>query len=85
MSSYNLDKAFGRVGEYGRVQWLLTFVTSIARNGGCYMYYTFAYLVLEQEYLCIKSDTGKFDAAASVSGDSLYQQCTREEICAMRE
>lgn len=48
----NLDRAYKRVGEYGRSQWLLTFVNSVARNAGCYMYYPFAYLVLQQQYLC---------------------------------
>ena len=49
---YNLDQAFKKVGEYGRAQWLLTFVTCVARNGGTYFYYPFAYLVLEQKFIC---------------------------------
>ena len=44
---YNLDIAYTQVGEFGRAQWLLTFVNSVARNGGSYIYYPFAYLVLE--------------------------------------
>ena len=47
-SGYNLDMAFSKVGEYGRAQWLLTFVNMVARNAGTYQYYPFAYLVLEQ-------------------------------------
>ena len=43
----NLDRAYKIVGEYGRAQWILTFVNSVARNAGTYMYYPFAYLVLE--------------------------------------
>ena len=44
---FNLDKAYKRVGEFGRAQWLLAFVNSVARNAGTYMYYPFGYLVLE--------------------------------------
>ncbi len=46
-SNYNLERAYKRVGEYGRAQWLLTFVSSVARNAGAYFYYPFAFLVLE--------------------------------------
>ena len=52
MQHYNLDKAYKVVGEFGRAQWLLTFVNCIARNGGTYTYYPFAYLILEQQFLC---------------------------------
>lgn len=69
----NLDLAYQRVGEYGRAQWLLAFVNSVARNAGTYLYYPFAYLVLEQQYLC-KIDTS----------DSSYSLCSSEEICKMR-
>ena len=68
----NLDRAYKRVGEYGRVQWLLTFVNSVARNGGCYMYYPFAYLVLKQQYLCLNED-----------GE--YAHCEATDICAAKE
>lgn len=44
---FNLDLAYQRVGEYGRAQYLLAFVNCFARNAGTYMYYPFAYLVLE--------------------------------------
>ena len=67
----NLDRAYKRVGEYGRAQWLLTFVNSVARNAGCYMYYPFAYLVLQQQYLC-RVDTS--DGGSETS--STYRECS---------
>ena len=48
MERYNLDMAYSKVGTYGRIQWVLTFVTAVFRNSGNFIYYTFAYLVLEQ-------------------------------------
>ena len=54
MERYNLYKAFEKVGEYGRAQKILTFVTCIARNANNYFYYPFAYLVLEQQFECEK-------------------------------
>ena len=48
---------------------MLVFVTSIARNANGYFVYPFAYLVLEQEYLCDASGTGVFES------------CTKEQIC----
>ena len=71
--NYNLDKAYHTIGEYGRSQWLLTFVTCVARNAGTYMYYPFAYLVLEQKFLC-------YDDATSEG-----RQCNSNEICLARE
>ena len=68
---YNLDRAYKKVGEFGRAQWLLTFVNSIARNAGCYMYYPFAYLVLEQQYLC------RFPGA---EGED-YEICSAATVC----
>ena len=73
--NYNLDKAFKQVGEYGRAQWLLTFVNCIARNVGTYVYYTFAYLVLEQQFLCYDSNT--------LIGNP--RSCSATEICEARE
>ena len=67
----NLNMAIERVGEFGRSQWLLTFVTCIARSAGNYLFYPFAYLVLEQHYLCKHED-----------GAVNYEFCPREEICA---
>ena len=64
----NLNMAYEKVGEYGCAQWLLTFVVCIARNANNYIYYPYAYLVLEQHYLC-ENESGEF------------LSCTREEIC----
>ena len=44
---YNLDQALEQVGSLGRIQWLVIAVNSIARNMNNYLYYPFAYLVLE--------------------------------------
>jgi hypothetical protein len=78
---YNLDIAYTRVGEFGRAQWLLTFVNSVARNGGCYMYYPFAYLVLEQQFLC------GVNSVLSQNNDvsSFYIKCSAAEICLIQE
>ena len=46
------------------------------------MYYTFAYLVLEQQFLCNKSG---LESVASTSESGLYEQCTTKEICALRK
>ena len=70
---YNLDKAYKTIGEYGRSQWLLTFVNCVARNAGTYMYYPFAYLVLEQKFLCYDD------------GLSTGRECSSTEICASRD
>jgi len=71
---YNLDRAYRAVGEFGRAQWLLTFVNCVARNAGTYTYYPFAYLVLEQKFLCTDphSELG------------LETQCSAEKVCDFR-
>lgn len=67
---FDLDHAFEMVGGFGRFQWLATIALTIARNGGNYMYYGFAYLTMEQMYTC--------QAAA----DKPYMTCSAEEdIC----
>ena len=71
--NYNLDRAFAKVGEYGRAQWLLTFVNAVARNAGTYMYYPFSYLVLEQFFLCDNNKTG------------IEESCTASDICLAKE
>ena len=71
---YNLDDAYRQVGEYGRAQWLVTFVTSIARNAGTYFYYPFAYFVLKQKFLCT-SDATILEEPRS---------CSVEDICLAR-
>lgn len=53
MQKYNLQMAYEVVGEFGRSQWILAFVTSVARNANSYFTHPFAYLVLEQQYLCV--------------------------------
>ena len=48
---------------------MLAFVTCVARNANHYFYYPFAYLVLEQQFLCDAKGTG------------IYTSCTKEQIC----
>ena len=57
------------------MQWMLTFVTAVLRNSGNYMYYTFAYLILQQQFLC--SDPN-WD-------DSSFRVCPNSEICEARQ
>ena len=45
--AYDLERAFEDMGGFGRFQWLATIFLTIARNGGNYMYYAFAYLAME--------------------------------------
>ena len=47
MERFNLDQAYEKIGSFGRMQYLLTFVCSALRNSGSYIFYTFAYLILE--------------------------------------
>ena len=70
---YNLDQALEQVGSLGRIQWLVIAVNSIARNMNNYLYYPFAYLVLEQQFLC------------AYSSDSEFNQCSAERICEARQ
>ena len=72
----NLDTAFQKVGEFGRMQVLLTFVTAVFRNTGNYMYYTFAYLVLEQKFLC-RDPNGW--------GEPEFESCPVSDICEARD
>ena len=46
MERYNLDQAYAKIGS-GKMQWMLIYVTAVFRNSGNYIYYTFAYLILE--------------------------------------
>ena len=66
--------AYSKVGVYGRMQWLLTFVNCVARNSGTYVYYPFAYIVLEQQFLCKQSNVYHH-------GSPVYQSCSAEDIC----
>ena len=59
---YNLSMAIEQVGGFGFAQKMLAFVTSIARNANGYFVYPFAYLVLQQEYLCDADGTGVFES-----------------------
>ena len=71
MERYNLDQAYAKIGS-GRMQWMLIFVTSIFRNSGNYVYYTFGYLILEQKFVC-----------SWEGGD--FSTCKNEDICLAQE
>ena len=73
VAKYNLSMAYEKVGDFGRAQKMLAFVTCVARNANNYFYYPFAYLVLEQQFLCDKNGTG------------VYTSCSSEQICAARD
>ena len=69
-----LDTAYDRIG-HGRIQRILVFVNSIVRNSGCFFNYCFAYLILEQSYVC-----------SPLGGEqSTFAECSVETICAARE
>ena len=61
--------ALERVGEFGRAQWILAFVTSVSRNANVYFTHQFAYLVLQQRFLCLFPGRVNYDA------------CSAEQIC----
>ena len=48
----DLDIAFDRIGGYGRFQKMMTLLLAVWKNSGQWCYYCFAYLVLNQTYLC---------------------------------
>jgi len=47
-----MEKAIAQMGGFGRFQWLAAVTLIIAKNGGIYFYYAFAFLTLEQMYQC---------------------------------
>ena len=50
--------AIEQVGGFGLAQKILAFVTIFARNANGYFLYPFAYLVLEQTFLCDANGDG---------------------------
>ena len=68
MERFNLDQAYEKIGSFGRMQYLLTFVCSALRNSGSYIFYTFAYLILEQRFLCSHEGAD-------------FATCTRQQVC----
>jgi len=49
---YNLDRAFQELGGFGRFQFFIVVSCSILRMTGMHFVYAFAFLTLEQEYVC---------------------------------
>ena len=49
---YNLERAYQEVGDFGRMQKLLAFAMSIARQQGSLIRYCFSFITLKQVYLC---------------------------------
>ena len=62
---FNLQMAYDKVGEFGKAQLMLAFVTCVARNANSYFTHAFAYLVLEQKFLCLMP-----------SKNNTYQSCS---------
>ena len=52
---YDIEAAFEEMGGFGKFQWIATVALVLARNGGNFMYYGFAYLTMEQMYQCRSS------------------------------
>ena len=48
-------------------------VNAINRNAGSFFYYSFAYLILEQRFVCTHEE------------DGIYTSCSKEEICNARD
>ena len=69
MERYNLELAYEKVGSFGRMQWTLAFATCVTRNSGNFIYYCFAYLTLQQFYLC---------GFPSPGGETSYESCPIE-------
>ena len=46
------ETAFKKTGGFGRFQVMATIAMALALNSGNYLYYSFAFLIQEQEYLC---------------------------------
>ena len=68
-----LDIAYEKIG-HGRIQRILAYVNAITRNSGMFFSCCFAYLILEQKYVCAPND------------DPLsFAECSVENICAARE
>ena len=70
--TYTLDSAYEQIG-YGRMQTLTTWTMAIVRNSGTFAVYCFAFLTLEQQYLC------------STDGSNNQTQCKAQQICAAKE
>ena len=69
-SKYDIERAFEEMGGFGRFQWLVSIFLTITRNCGNWMYYGFAYLTMEQMYVCQFEEDGP------------YVSCSAEEdIC----
>lgn len=65
---HTLEHAYEEMGGFGRFQWFSTIMLVIARNSGNFMYYGFAYLTMEQMYLC------RFDPSMP------FESCSAKEV-----
>ena len=57
---YDIESAYAEMGGFGKFQWLTAITLTLARNGGNWMYYGFAYLTMEQMYKCQFEAGGPF-------------------------
>ena len=48
---YTLDRAYDEIG-HGLTQKIMAYVNAIARTSGAFFTCSFAFLILEQNYLC---------------------------------
>lgn len=67
--NYNMDLAIEELGGFGRFQALATIVLSIARNSGCFLFYSFALLTAAQSFVC------------ATDGQTEMSPCTNDLIC----
>lgn len=70
---YNMDLALKEAGGWGKLQSILLVCCALIRNGGMYLVYLFAYLTMEQKYLC------------RTTADGTYDSCSNEMICELRQ
>ena len=70
---FTLEQAYEQVVGI-RTTFLLTYVNALTRNCGAFFSYCFAYLILEQKYLCSSPDD-----------ESSFSECSAAHICEAKE
>ena len=73
-----LDSVYEKIG-HGKIQRLIAYVCAVSRNSGAFFAYCFAYLILEQKFLCTDNST------INSNGDHIWKECSAEYICGMRQ
>ena len=67
----NLDTALEEAGGLGRFQVVFTIALALWRTSGMWCFYMFAYLSLQQKYLC-RQPAGESIAGEPLSTDEWY-------------